>query len=72
MWHCQFHFDCHLHFWIRIVKIYQNTVLLVWWNVVHHKIDLGSAGCDPGGAGGVLAALRAWGATPSPQFYLTV
>ena len=45
------------------------TICLVWWNVVHLQIDSGSAGCDAGGAGGVLAAQRAWGATPSQQLY---
>ena len=50
--------------------LYQEyTICLVWWNVVHLQIDSGSAGCDAGGAGGVLAAQRAWGATPSQQFY---
>ena len=45
------------------------AICLVWWNVVHLQIDSGSAGCDAGGAGGVLAAQRAWVATPSQQFY---
>ena len=47
------------------------TICLFWWNVVHLQIDPGSAGCDAGGADGVLAAQCAWGATPSQQFYYT-